>query len=64
MAAKTAKKRQWSWNKPKKKSLIYSAARYLLGIAWAKKMIAICTNTQKHKEYNCAVTLVVIDGEF
>ena len=50
--------RNWSlWGR------IYSAARNALGIARAKKMIAICTDTRQHNEDDFAVSLAVIDGE-
>ena len=38
-------------------------ARHSLGMAQAKKMIAICTNIREHKEDDSAVSLSVIDGE-
>ena len=39
------------------------SARNRLGIERAKKMIAICTNTQKHVGDDFVVSLAVIDGE-
>ena len=39
------------------------SARNRLGIERAKKMIAICTNTQQHVGDDFVVSLAVIDGE-
>ena len=39
------------------------SARNHLGIVRAKKMIAICTNTQQHIGDNFFVSLAVIDGD-